>query len=118
MKMDKSSLLEVIGDSMENRILDFFIEGKGISYTKTDISDACEISRPMVYKILPRLVSAGIIKPSKSVGRVQLYTLNPKNEKAMILLKLEEILLKKSFDALDESAKLRTPVRARVHAHA
>ena len=98
--MEKSMLLEVIGDSIENRIIDFLIEGRGLDYTKKDIADDCEISRPTLYKVFPKLLKEGIIKPTRTIGRVQLYTLNTENEKVKALLKLEEILLKRSFDEM------------------
>ena len=50
-RMDKSMLLEVIGDSIENKVIDFFIDGIGLDYTKKDIADNCGISRPTLYKI-------------------------------------------------------------------
>ena len=96
--MEKSILLETIGDTIENRIIDFLIEGKGIDYSKTDIAYGCEISRPTIYKVLPKLVKEGVVKITRNIGRVTLYTINPGNEKVKSLLKLEEILLKKSFE--------------------
>lgn len=100
--MEKSMLLEVIGDTTENRIIDFLIEGKGLDYTKKDIADNCEISRPTLYKVFPKLVKQGITKPTRTIGRVQLYSLNTENEKVKALLKLEEFLLKKSFEELEQ----------------
>lgn len=101
--MTKSILLEVIGDTVENRIIDLLIEGRGIDYSKTDIADNCGISRPTLYKVLPQLVKKHVVKPTRKVGRVQLYSLNSQNERVKALLKLEEILLKESF----EEAKVR-----------
>ena len=54
--MEKSALLEVIGDTIENRIIDFLIEGRGIDYTKKDIADNCEISRPTYTKYFLNLL--------------------------------------------------------------
>ncbi|MEK6888253.1 MAG: hypothetical protein AABX14_04895 [Candidatus Aenigmatarchaeota archaeon] len=105
--MEKSMLLEVIGDSIENRILDFLIEGVGIDYTKKDIADNCSISRPTLYKIFPKLVKQKIIKPTRVIGRVQLYSLNIENEKVKALLKLEEILLKGSFEEVELRPKIK-----------
>ena len=96
--MEKSMLLEVIGDTVVNRIVDFLIEGRGLDYTKKDIADGCEISRPTLYKVLPLLTKAGVVRPTRTLGKVQLYTLNEDSEKVKVLLKLEEILLKKSFE--------------------
>ncbi|MBI2971015.1 MAG: hypothetical protein HYY37_01195 [Candidatus Aenigmarchaeota archaeon] len=106
--MENSTLLEVIGDSVENRIIDFLIEGRGIDYTKKDIAGNCGISRPTLYKAFPRLIKSGIVRPTRTIGRVQLYTLNTANERVQALLKLEEFLLKQSFD----EGKLKARVRA------
>ncbi|MBI4174089.1 MAG: hypothetical protein HY517_00455 [Candidatus Aenigmarchaeota archaeon] len=105
--MEKSILLEIVGDSVENRIIDFMIEGVGIDYTKKDIADNCKISRPTLYKIFPNLVKQKIIKPTRMIGRVQLYSLNTENEKVKALLKLEEFLLKKSFEEIDIRPRLK-----------
>jgi len=93
----KSMLLEVIGDTIINRIIDFLIEGKGIDYTKTDIANNCKISRPTLYKVFPILVKQKIIKSTRTIGRVKLYTLNTNNPRVQALMKLEELLLKQSF---------------------
>jgi len=94
-------LLEVIGDSIENRIIDFLIDGIGLDYTKKDIADNCGISRPTLYKILPKLVKEGLVKPTRTIGRSQLYSLNRENEKVKALLKLEGFLIKKSFEDVE-----------------
>ena len=107
MRMEKSMLLEIIGDAIENRIIDFLIEGVGIDYTKKDVADGCGISRPTFYKIFPKLLKVKIIKPTRTIGRVQLYTLNTDNEKVKALLKLEEFLLKKSFEEIGIKPKLK-----------
>ena len=98
--MEKSPLLETIGDTVENRVIDFLIEGGGIDYSKTDIADGCEISRPTLYKILPKLIEEGTVKATRKLGQIELYTLNEENEKVKTLLKLEEILLRKSFESV------------------
>lgn len=100
--MEKSTLLEIIGEATENTIVDFLIEGRGLDYTKKDIADGCEISRPTLYKVFPKLLKSGVIKPTRTIGRVQLYALNMENEKVKALLKLEEFLLKKSFERAEQ----------------
>lgn len=90
-------LLETIGDTIENRILDFLIEGRGMDYDKKDIADACGVSRPTIYKILPLLVQSGEVKATRKVGRIEFYSINLENARVKILLKLEKLLLKESF---------------------
>ena len=105
--MSNSLLLQTIGDTVENRIIDFLIEGRRIDYTKKDIADNCDISRPTLYKIFPMMMKSRIVKPTRMIGRVQLYSLNESNEKAKALLKLEEFLLKKSFEDEERRVKVR-----------
>ncbi len=105
--MEKSMLLEVIGNTIENRIIDFLIEGIGLDYTKKDIADNCGISRPTLYKIFPKLIKEGVIKPTRVIGRVQLYSLNTGNEKVKALVKLEGFLLKKSIDGVEHTQKIK-----------
>ena len=105
--MDKSLLLEIIGDTIENRIIDFLMEGLGIDYTKKDIAEGCGMSRPTLYKVLPKLIKEGVVKPTRIIGRVQLYSLNVENEKVKALLKLEEFLLKQSFKEMEEKIKVK-----------
>ena len=105
--MEKSMLLEIVGDSIENRVIDFLVEGVGIDYTKKDVADNSGISRPTLYKIFPKLVKQKIIKPTRTIGRVQLYSINTENEKVKALLKLEEFLLKKSFEEIEIRPKLK-----------
>ena len=100
-------LLEIVGDSIENRVIDFLVEGVGIDYTKKDVADNSGISRPTLYKIFPKLVKQKIIKPTRTIGRVQLYSINTENEKVKALLKLEEFLLKKSFEEIEIRPKLK-----------
>lgn len=102
MKYEESMLLKTIGDTIENRVLDFLIEGLGIGYTVTDLSKGCNISRPTVYKALSNLLNKGVVKTQRKIGRIVLYELNKKNHRVQALLKLEELLLKGSFENIEK----------------
>ncbi|HLC46081.1 MAG TPA: hypothetical protein VJI67_04375 [archaeon] len=105
--MDKSLLLRVVGDTSENRVIDFLIEGSGIDYTKKDMARGAGISRPTLYKLMPKLLKEGVAKPTRAIGNVQLYTLNTESEKVKALLKLEEFLLKRSFDKIEGKKQVK-----------
>ncbi|MBI4214627.1 hypothetical protein HY546_01400 [archaeon] len=109
---EKSMLLEVIGDSTENRVVDFLIGGKGLDYSKKDIADGCGMSRPTLYKALPLLLGRGVVKSTRNIGRIKLFTLNTENEKVKALLKLETFLLNQSFE--DISGKHSPALRPHV----
>ena len=103
--MDKSLLLQTIGDTPANRILDFFIEGKGIDYTKSDVADGCGLSRPTVYKAMASLEKQGIVRKTRTIGRSRLYALNSEEARVKALLKLEVLLLQHSFEELERPRK-------------
>jgi DNA-binding transcriptional ArsR family regulator len=105
----KSMLLEVIGDTPENRTIDFLLEGKGIDYSITDIAEGCGVSRPTIYKILPKLVKEKVVLATRKIGNITLYRLDEQNEKVRALMKLEEILLKKSFDQVEGKESVPVP---------
>ena len=100
-------LLGIVGDRIENRIIDFLIEGIGIDYSKKDIANNCDISRSTLYKILPALVKSKMVKATRKIGRSQLYSLNTENEKVKALLKLEEFLLTRSFEDIEIKPKIK-----------
>jgi len=109
---EKSILLEVIGDTVENRIIDFLIEGRGLDYSKKDIAEGCDISRPTVYKVLPRLIKESIVKEQRMIGRIALYALNLTNERVKALVRLEETLLKDSMNSMT-GEKINSIARAK-----
>lgn len=96
-------LLETLGDTIENRILDFLIEGRGMDYGKKDIADGCDVSRPTIYKILPKLLQSGEIKTTRKIGRITFYSINIDNDRVKVLLKLEKLLLKESFASAEKT---------------
>lgn len=111
--MEKSMLLGVIGDTTENAVLDFLIEGMNFDYSKKHIADKCKISRPTLYRVLPKLVKEGLVRPTRKIGMIQLYAVNKGNERIRALLKLEEILLNRSFGEAEAKALARTSVKAK-----
>nr|WP_304765266.1 helix-turn-helix domain-containing protein [Candidatus Burarchaeum sp.] len=110
--MEKSILLSTIGDTPANRIADFFIEGRGIDYTKTDVANACGISRPTAYKLMAVLAKDGFVKKTRTIGRAVLYTLNLENTRVKALMKLETLLLAQSFEEVGAKPKIRTAASA------
>lgn len=105
--MEKSMLLQTIGDTPQNRMLDFLIEGRGLEYSITDIADGCGISRPTVYKILPKLLKEGAVKITRKIGRISLYAIAEENERVKALLRLEQLLLQNSFEKFEQRGVAR-----------
>lgn len=92
----KSNFTNVLGKNSNLRIMEFFIEGRELSYSKKDIRDCIGASYPMMSKIIPELLEMGIIKVTKTIGKnwCKFYTLNMDNPIAKKLTELFDTINK------------------------
>lgn len=88
--MDKTLLLQYMGDTPQLRIIDFFLDNPGSDYSKKEIIEYSGISKTTFYNIWNDLMQFEILEPTRKYGKAQLYALN--NESALI----------QKFKALDE----------------
>lgn len=72
--MEKSLLIQYLGDTAKLRIIDFFLENRS-DYSKKEIIENVGISKTTFYKIWGELVQFGIVKPTRKYGMAQLYAL-------------------------------------------
>lgn len=76
--MSDSVLLRAFGDSVNLRMLSFFIENPFDSYSINQISEFSEVSRNSVYKYLPTFLEKGYLKKERK-GEREIYRLNRSN---------------------------------------
>ncbi len=109
--MEKSLLIQFIGDTPTIRIIDFLIENKGMDYSKKDISDGARISKATLFKYWNKITQFGVVKETRRFGKTKLYTLNTENELTQKVLKLESTLIKKAMDeAYKKEIKMKIPI--------
>jgi len=82
------ALSRIFGSNALIEILDFLTLYDGYEYTKTDIIRNTGISRRTLYEVWPVLERFDLVKETKRVGRIVLYTLNMENP---IAKKLDEL---------------------------
>ena len=88
-----SAFLETFGDAPLIRVLDFLLcEGLMFDYPLTEIANHSKVSWSTINRIFPELVRQGIVKPTRKIGRAQLYQLNRDSPKVMALLELDKKL--------------------------
>lgn len=73
--MEKSLLIQYLGDTPKLRIIDFFLENRS-DYSKKEIIESIGISKTTFYKVWDDLVQFGILRPTRKYGMAQLYALN------------------------------------------
>lgn len=76
--MNDSVLIRAFGDSVNLRMLSFFLENPFDTYSINQISDFSEISRNSVYKYLPTFLEKGYLIQEKK-GKREFYKLNQSN---------------------------------------
>ncbi|MBW1716884.1 MAG: winged helix-turn-helix transcriptional regulator [Deltaproteobacteria bacterium] len=77
--MDDSILIKMLGDSVNLRILSFFIENPFDRYSINQIAEFSDVSRNSVYKYLPDFLEKGYIIKEKK-GERDVFTLNQSNK--------------------------------------
>jgi len=82
---------KALGDNPKIRVLEFFIEGRELDYSISDIAEGAEIGRTTLFRIWDDLIDAKIIVFTRQIGNAQLYKLN-----------LESIFVRKLVDIFDE----------------
>lgn len=96
--MEKSLLIRFLGENPVFKIVDFFIENKGIDMTKKDIIEGADISRASLFNYWVQLEEQGIVVVTRKFGKTKLYTLNSKSPIVKKLLELESVLISRALD--------------------
>ncbi|MFA6022990.1 MAG: hypothetical protein WC781_02805 [Candidatus Pacearchaeota archaeon] len=92
---------KALGDTPKIRVLEFFIEGRELDYSISDIAEGAEIGRTTLFRIFDDLLSSKMIVFTRQIGNAQLYKLNIQNPfvKKMVELFDEVIMPKKKIYA-------------------
>jgi len=84
---------DILGSSPTIKVLEFFIEGRGLDYTITDVATATNTGRTVTYKIFERLTKKGVIKKTRQIGTAKLFTLSVDKEISKDLCKIFDNLI-------------------------
>lgn len=84
-----SILIEVFGKSPQIRIIDLFMDNPIFDFTKKEVIEDLGMSKKTFYKYFPDIEDMGIVKPTRKIGRAQLYQLNLDNEVVKQLMTME-----------------------------
>lgn len=84
---DAGVLEWLISGNAGAKLLDFFITHRDFDYSETDIAESSGVSQGAVFRELPKLESAGLIKSAGNAGRAKMFRLDPESEAARLLEK-------------------------------
>ena len=85
----------IAGPTPRNRILEFFIDMKGLDYTAGDLASFTELNRATTYNTMEELIKEGYLMPTRKVSGSQLYTINKAKREVKVLLALFDMILDK-----------------------
>lgn len=90
----KTVFIRLFGISPQLRLIDFFMDNPNHDFTNREIMEAVRMAKTTLYKYLPRLLKADVIKISRKIGRAHFYTLNSGSPTTQLLIGLDAELTK------------------------
>lgn len=106
---EQSIFLEYVGDTPRMRILQYFIEGKELDYTLTDLLNA-GVSWGTLNQLVPKLLELRIVVKTRKIGRATLYKINQENKIAKHFIVLYNDLILGQLDKLEEGQTIKLRV--------
>tara|TARA_Y100000310_G_C20648734_1_gene798176 strand:+ start:579 stop:908 length:330 start_codon:yes stop_codon:yes gene_type:complete len=91
----KSSFRVIFGDSPIVKVIDFFLENREFDYSLTDIAKKSDIGWSTLHLFWKDFVKLDIVKPTRRIGRAELYKLNEDSPLVKKLVDLDLAISKK-----------------------
>jgi len=77
---------EIFGLTPRNRIIEFFLEMRGLDFSIGDVARETGLNRATTYNTIEELVKAKYLILTRKVSGAQLYILNVEKEEVKILI--------------------------------
>jgi len=91
---EKSTFVQVFGESAEIRVLDFLLTFNEFDYPIKQIAREIEAGWTTVEEVIKSLVKRGIVKETRTFGKARMFVIDKENPFSKILLKLDLELAK------------------------
>jgi sugar-specific transcriptional regulator TrmB len=105
---------EIYGNTLQNTVLEYFLEAYDSDMAPSEIYMIEKISKPKVYQIIDQLMKKGYVVKSRTVGRTQMYKLNRDNPIVKIYIRNFKECLNMIFDEYPAKKKQASSSLARV----
>jgi len=99
--IEHGEFCKILGVTPKNVILEHFLALRGIDYGIGDVAKITGLNRATTYTIMKELIEQRIVKPSRIVGRTQLFKLDESNPNVKKLIEMFNHLLDKIVDEHD-----------------
>ncbi|MBI2084036.1 MAG: hypothetical protein HYT70_00240 [Candidatus Aenigmarchaeota archaeon] len=108
------SFVLVMGNTPFVRVIDFFLENRPFDYSKTQIARNSEVGWSTLHGIWKILEKNQLVKPTRILGKSQLYRLNEENPIVRKIIELDAKITETYADkAAEEELKIPIPIKRR-----
>ena len=97
---------EIFGLTPRNRIIEFFLETRGLDFSIGDVARETGLNRATTYNTIEELVKAKYLIPTRKVSGAQLYILNIDKEEVKILINTFNTILQGIAEKYKEKEKI------------
>jgi len=104
----------IFGSTPELKVLQFLLAYSHFDYTKKELAEHAGISRQTVYNVIDLFLTWGIMKETRKIGNVTLYTLDKTNHLVQAFKKFDDkiidIIASEELRKAEQTDKQRTPM--------
>ena len=97
---------EIFGTNPRNRIIEFFLEMRGLDFSIGDVARETGLNRATTYNTIEGLVEAKYLIPTRKVSGAQLYILNVEKEEVKVLINTFNMVLQRIAQKYKEKQKI------------
>lgn len=109
---EETILTHLLGNTPKVKIIDLLLIGRRFDYSITDMAEYADVGRSTIYRMLDDMLKKEIIKPTRRLGRIQLYQINMENPSVNALWEM----LKKLMNIYSEKEIKRQTMKLKVKA--
>jgi len=73
MEIEKSPIQAIFGVHPQVKVVETLLLHPDFEYNLTELAECAEVSKATIFELKEKLLHYGIMKPTKKVGRIQLY---------------------------------------------
>ena len=85
----ESIMVRTFGASPIVKVLDYIIGNDMFDYPKTEVARGSSVSRDTLNRLWPRLVESGILKKTRTLSGIAMYSIDKNNPIAKKLIELD-----------------------------
>ncbi|MBI1972763.1 hypothetical protein HYS50_02040 [Candidatus Woesearchaeota archaeon] len=97
----------IAGPTPRNRVLEFFIDMKGLDYTAGDIASFTQLNRATTYNTMEELIKEVYLIPTRKVSGSQLYKINEAKREVKVLIAIFDMILDKIAEEYAPKASIK-----------